>query len=221
MATDHALAVARDAIGAAGATDHALAVARLRDQRPRTAGVGNLRGAASRRLRSTRISSARELAEGHPGYRELKQLRQLRADDLEAEPLRHGDCGLRVVLLLRWLDQICGRDAAFLEHALKAAGRDDNQRTRALRLDLKRVRHASLPPNPGAGAGDELVVSSSKADLALKDIERFVFLRPRSRPKYLGRARACWLSGLTGRRLPSLLERSPLPIRRASAIVDW
>lgn len=82
--------------------------------------------------------------------------------------------GLQVVLLLRRVGRLSGRHAALLEHALEASGREDDERTRALGLNLEGVRYAPRLPDPGAGTGDELVVSHAEADLPLEDIDGFV-----------------------------------------------
>jgi hypothetical protein len=56
------------------------------------------------------------------------------------------------VLLLRRFGRLSGRHAALLEHALEASGREDDERTRALGLNLEGVRYAPRLPDPG-GAG--------------------------------------------------------------------
>jgi hypothetical protein len=96
------------------------------------------------------------------------ELRELRSDDLESEPLRDRYRRLRVVRLLGWLGRLRGRHAALLELPLEAARRDDYECARAFGLDLEGVRHSAGTPHPGAGAGDELVIALAEADLALE-----------------------------------------------------
>jgi hypothetical protein len=100
----------------------------------------------------------------------------LLADDLEAELLGECDRGLQVVLLLpgRSIGR-SGGHPALLEHSLDASGREDDERTRVLGLDLERLRDAPRLPDPGAGTGDELVVSHAEADPPLDHIHDFFF----------------------------------------------
>src|SRR5918995_603524 len=134
----------------------------------------DFRGLSSARALPAVISTPASCREPGAGVPRAEVLRELRSDDLEPELLRDRDCGVRVVSLHGWLGRLAHRHSSHLEHPLKARGRDDYQRPRAVGLHFEGVWHPAWPPHPGTGAGEEFLRSLAEADLAIEHVEALV-----------------------------------------------